>query len=926
MSGQSAFGGFINNDSDLSYTSPDFGITRNRRTHVVFDDPRSVLKEAGYALERSAIDIAQNAFDKRQNSKITIHQAPLGLVIKNFWHDGSLLSERDEASTAMYGAAAGTVAGYMEEVNEWRKPNSSYMLNVLDGASAHLNTSALPMLRKRVEAGEDWVAGLADEAAYIFPSTVASPGATPFQAQFVSDASIAMDRVFVTSANDNERQDLMFIFRVPKASSDTGQLLYEFGFVGPASGRKIEGNGSVGYEGMGQYVIAVYGNGTAILSERLDVGGEDFVWAPRQTFSYAPKSNGNFTVAGDQTYSIQVIKYAYANAPGGFSGKLLFVGGSVTSESTGVEGREFSFNKIIDVRNVENACPSYTAYSYDGKIPTQETAIRVSVRRDLRGSFGVAYAKRPTTATLTDSFLTFPFIPNTVASAGNSYAGAVKLYWNSENPSGCSVTGVLYRADTGAALTEILSMSGPTHRSFILPAGVNCIYAVMTLTCDGYNTPILNSIAYLRDAIYQELTIEETEYDSLRGINILGVERDPKHENATVLLSNLANDATILRSRGSIPFRIEVEWQPDVDRADRCVLFKGYTSRVTARMRSRAGNNRFTPNYWYEYQIQGSGMYQQLRENVNPYNRMLFDPGAGLPFKVTDIIRDLLSTAGFPAGEINIPDLPIRCYASNGPGPAEQLEILGDLGSTIFGLVDKYLGHFLIYDPNAGTRGQWTLVEPELSPYTNRAKFVLGPKDVTPDQGGVVLAHSRRAYASATTPTGFIKKGTLSSWVKPPEANVIIATSFGKTTPNSVPPYLYKVLINFKSYDFGNGLVDTTSPDYLGRMVPMYVMVPEIRSLVEEHPTDSTLLESPALNWVARRIYDVAAHAVKFCTFEAPLLLVDQDDPVTYEKRPLRYYDPVLVNGEQFLIRNVNPTYRKDHMQMAVYECEAPRI
>jgi hypothetical protein len=79
-----------------------------------------------------------------------------------------------------------------------------------------------------------------------------------------------------------------------------------------------------------------------------------------------------------------------------------------------------------------------------------------------------------------------------------------------------------------------------------------------------------------------------------------------------------------------------------------------------------------------------------------------------------------------------------------------------------------------------------------------------------------------------------------------------------------------------------------------------------------------------------RRIYDQACHGTKVVPFIAPLaLVVDPNDGFQVNPRPLRYYDPVTItdNGavSQWLVRNCNPIYKKDSVQYASYELEAPR-
>jgi hypothetical protein len=272
---------------------------------------------------------------------------------------------------------------------------------------------------------------------------------------------------------------------------------------------------------------------------------------------------------------------------------------------------------------------------------------------------------------------------------------------------------------------------------------------------------------------------------------------------------------------------------------------------------------------------------------------------------------------------IDIADLEARFFTT-GNGIHQTIDALAEIGSTIITFLEEYLGHFLVFDENSGDNGKWKLIAPSVAPYTPKAEFVFSVDGIGP-------AHSRLTAEPPSDIAGrriaYIKKGTFKSWVKPPEANVIIASGAFKTTPTGVPEYLYQVVPNYKSADFGNGLVDPTHPDYLGRIVPLYVMLPELASFPLK--IDNGDIQHVALNWIGRRIYDVAAHAIKTVTFEAPLVLIEHEEnvgtPVT-KFRPLRYYDPVLVDGETFLIRNVNPTYTKDFHQMAVYECEAPRI
>lgn len=906
----SAFGG--------TSPSPDFGITRVRKTHVKFDTPGYEMVQPSWSIERTAVEIGRGVAENRAGLKVGLVD-DLGWVIKNYWEDEATHSERTEDTTSLLTTANAQVASVLARQYEWITPNTSYMSNILSGAGAGIATGgAASKFRKKVAAGSSWAVGISDS----YP-TLKAKG---YSGMTADEVTIALDTVIVSNDPDNKYQDIFFSFWTPGSTSSNPQLIYQLVFVAQATG-------PIGtmQAGKGQYLVNFYGNGYA---DVLELGVDNSTWMYRMSFRYDVTP----TVAKQQ--SIKIYKAAYDPRKNGIAGKIIFHSKSGVGESVENFGTSQSYTKVSALVNA-NHHPSYSICpSAEGLAQqTWETSIRIKMRRDLRGSIDLRIGKKPTTATLVDDDITIP-----IQIYDQATLGTFDIAWKATLPNtSCTIVCKVYDPSTGSELPLVSSSStGRTYR-FVKDANgviLNTYRVKIFFTGDGAYTPYFHGYRIGGDAIFLLITDPtETEFRTLRGINIMGAERDPRHNIAHIMLSNLGNDATVLRTRGSIPIKVEVEDSPDTDPTKRTVLFRGYTKTVNASRKTRLTNSKTVGSTYYDYNIDAIGMFQRLSEQISIQSSPLFNLTNGQPFKVTDMISSWLSACGFPtaaeagssaAAMQDIPDSLISFFNNSG-GFHEQLDIFSEIGHTILSFLDQYLGWTLYFDENAGTYGKWKLLQPATVPYQNKCQFVTAPYST----GGKVVATARLSYPSANLPAGFepaatalpqafIRKNSFKSWVKPPEGNVIIASSAMKTTPNGVPQWRFQVLPNFVSADFGNGLVDSSHPDYLGRVVPIYVMCPNLATIPDVYNSLGQS-EWAALNWIARRAYDVSCHAIKFCSFEAPLLLITHEDDAT-RKRPLRYYDPVVVDGEQFLIRNVNPTYRKDHIQMAIYECEGPRI
>jgi hypothetical protein len=155
----------------------------------------------------------------------------------------------------------------------------------------------------------------------------------------------------------------------------------------------------------------------------------------------------------------------------------------------------------------------------------------------------------------------------------------------------------------------------------------------------------------------------------------------------------------------------------------------------------------------------------------------------------------------------------------------------------------------------------------------------------------------------------------------PPECNILYVTGVGSPggslsksgSDNSVA--LSQWTYNPKSawlFDDQPVPPDPESPDYLGYALPLYY-------------SDGGLNTPHAVNFTLRRIYDMAAHGQLRKTFEAPLVLVqDQSDPLAARLRPLMFGDGILFNGEQYIVDSCNADYSGrsggDRIQAAAYE------
>lgn len=271
---------------------------------------------------------------------------------------------------------------------------------------------------------------------------------------------------------------------------------------------------------------------------------------------------------------------------------------------------------------------------------------------------------------------------------------------------------------------------------------------------------------------------------------------------------------------------------------------------------------------------------------------------------------------------VDVPDIDLRLFDPGKLG--YKIEIYSQIGPLVITLARDYLGAYLVFDPNATNGGDegnkygcWRLKVPPRPPYQNLCNFVTNADFL----GKSVV--NINSYESDFEDEQEIKKVWIrleswNSWVVPPECNVVYVQGAEPITAplatGDEKALLQALAINFDSFVYRDDqpAPDTNHPDWLGRCVPFVL-------------SDPGLTSEAAVNFACRRIYDIAAHAQKRITFEAPLVLVtDASDTLQQRPRKLQFGDAVLVEGAQFIVDSCTVDYSAlkggDRVQMAVYE------
>lgn len=843
----------------------------NRKTHVIFDSPRVTLAEPVSAVERSGASISKGGPTAKTVSTMT-------LLGSGTWQIESYQDTPSGVHETTAGAASvlrlsdwNLVTGYTEKKQQRQDTD----LPGLPAYQSGVQSSGDYFLQRDVPASGNWGESLTAD--------VTSFGKPP-----ENDATLTLSRHGVTKVAYPNNQGWTLRVFIPGVAISHSKYIANFIFGGP-SGEA----GSSGY-----YCLQLAGDGIALVWIKNGVNSTD--WKSIDAFRWAEPHSVN-----GEWHVIQIIPHASPRGGGNIEFQCRTgdealpspgYGYGLVSAGAGGAGPRTHITRV-------NA--------YQGVV-TGIGLARLDVRPNTRIKVQVSQRKFKASGFIRD----YPMqVPGFVTGRGN-----LTLLWEGKVPAGTSFTAQLFDADTDVECTVVSTAAA--SKVYKTNQGQANYYAKFTFTAssDGLLSPSLTSYSIVHNGSLYASTTTAKEVNALEfeDMRISGPESDPSHETASFIVRDLRSDmASLLGHRGQIPVRIETEY--DTNPALRSILFEGYASKAIATRKGTGGT--YPAATWRDFDVLCSGMWTRLAQQLTFVRKNLGnDPSASTadaatPYKITDIIRELLLDAGYASYQLDIPDIPIRYFppVSGSNGDELILDPLTSVGDFCIKMAKDYLGAFLIWDSNAGSAGMWRVISPPYSPYTALYNFT------TSGAGAGKLQHVVAAYAANTS---YIKKGTLQTWVVAPEANFVYVTGTGELLNNKGgQQILCNYAINVKSYDFladSSGAAiptaDPTNPDYLGSFVPLVVV-------------DTSLTTQAAVDVACRRYYDFTCHAIKMASFDAPLVLITNSaDAQQTKPRPLRYYDPITIDGATWLVRNVNPTYRKDSVQFAHYEVESPRL
>lgn len=871
-------------------------LTRYRKTIVTFDDFHPVLLQPPVQYERPAEAIGQT----KDSKKSKVHYVnQIGWQMRAYQFDYGTYHEFEAAQDGTLSVAGGkaTIAASHTE--------SDYMKQ--SGLSGVTYNAGVPAtgrkgIQKTIASGDSWSQSLtADATAY--------PGSS------TTDESTSIDRVYVTKDPHSPDEQIHFWFEVPGHSVAGYACLVEFYFCGPA-GSDSE------LTGTGRYMLRLYGDGIAWLFER---GESSSDWALRKKFVYEPARQ----MVAFKAYMVSIVSDCKQDINGAFHGtKMTFVINGISNTSLVPALINVAQNAVtMQLDPHKDATVYYVPKLTDE--PTSLECARVNVRRDVRAVFHVLKSTFPEEGSLQDSVVSLDFHPDD--------SQDLTFEWYSVSPTGSSIEGFLYDAETDTELSLVSSFTDEYggSKTYTVPdrsadpdlaKWPRHFYARFDFTSDGEKTATLTAWRLFRDPVTETLAVTPTVVDDSRAtppslpqtvvssVNIQEQDTDPQNSAAVLTLNDYFGNVDFLTVRDCVPVKIETTY--DSGGTNKSVLFRGYTQGASSKV--KRGSAPFPS--WREYNVPCCGEWRRLLDTLSPRRFTWFNRDTNKPWRVTDLVVTLLLSAGYPESMVEDPNLDIELF-----GFEENQSILepsDPIAPVIVRILTEYLGGYLTFDENAGTRGMWRILQQKTAPYNNLARFMTG------HPGSGKLPHVDGAYGtdtvgSQTIVKTFIQFGSDSLRVDRPEGNCVVVFGSAPAAASAQQGYdgaamMTQVLYNVDSFNFLNlgssddGYPDPTNPDFLGWAAPIKVY-------------DPTLTSEFAVNWVARRVFQYACFSRKTLTFKAPLILVtDSEDAEQTNPRPLRFYDAVEVwNGvdyDQYLVKACTPSYTKDGFQWATYE------
>jgi hypothetical protein len=900
-------------------------ITPGRLTTVSLDEPDFTVQQESFDREYTLDQIGPENLSLVQNVQfypnkgwgLTSHQSTL-----QEFHELGLGTPLQTTDFNL--AGDGTNSGWLaRNVQRW----NADLPGVPQGA---LTAEGDPWMWKFVGGSQTWAQILsADQASF--------PGPNP------GGDNVPLDRVAVAKAAMLPGTDLVFRFMFGGSTGQAPQRINDLYFTsipGYAPADSAQGSGA--------YSLIFQGDGFAVLNELL----QDNTWTQRHSFLWEVPGR----VVGEGTGHIcKLSSDAQLLSSGLWVGTRIFFTFTDTSENTSLSQ---SLENYILAQQVQ----TYQIPNKTGR-PLQPAAyypIRVDWRRDVVGAFQLSLLQF-TSANGILPGRTFPLATT------YRYGSELRIEYFGYFPPGTAVAVSLKDQDgtvvplSGNSFNDLTSGyvgflpwgSNPT-----VPLGPNYTPTFTLSTVNAEASPIINRQRNRCDGVIRAYTptpVVISQPNKVQHLSLSGATADLSQESIAVKVTDLSGALNVLRQRASMLMMVKTqtgEFNEDKSPKE-SVLSRAY---VAIAARTQYGNftgKNFPASDWGTYEIKGTGMWQRLWEMTMPttidfsYDPSRVDPNTGvtLPFKVTDIIRILLRYR-FPPNMVIIPDKSLSFLGNsnnNGKGPSLLIEFEDQIGPYIIELAKSYYGGWLTFDGNATSIagqppdpsanlgatdffGAWRLLLPPSAPFNNLWAFWTTPQTqvFAPPLSPAVYPDTQHPLGS-----GLGVQIVRNTWIRrlfrndvqPPEFNAIWVSGQGIGQPGLLQAgsddkiQLTSRAFNPSSawfYDTQDVPPDPTSPDYLGRVVQVY----------KGDPGD---VSQAACDFDARRTIQIAGHGRKRVVIEAPLMFnTDLLDPFQIRPRPPRFGDPALVNGQQFYISSVNPSYAfeegGDRAQMCIYE------
>lgn len=871
------------------------GVTVNRATRVRWNAFAYVMNQDGFYIRRPFSVLAEGDYAKVENAA-KIDGIGWQIKTKNFgfqfWDAEANASSPEGVFDSSSGAVASMLAKYYMSENS----------GVTAGAY-HLKSKS---------ATGAWSDGAlsADASAY--------PGPT--------GAVVAMSRVYAGSSNHDPNAALSFSFWVHGSTAGKRASVAQFYFPGPAGLTKD-------LDGLGQYCLRMFGDGLADLYERGALAGGSTGWFLRHSFRYAAEVAQNslqtinvFTNAAEVDGSWKGTNITFATSePIGDGNRLTE---TLTSAAITAIRRQSGLSALTEVFTALNAANR----------PISLVPVRLDVRTIGRAAVTGATARYQESATIRDGVFRLPFFPtagtdfqvDVIVSRPTGTDADVKFYWIDENGDRTEITASSTPFDDEVGISKIYPVPADGPRDYQ-------VEVTLQSSSDRKKTPTLTEIVVLRPEVlelpeYDEVELPESSSGMptafVESVSITGADEKLNSESAVIGIADLTA-ITNLESRSGVPVSVEMVDATTGDLLS--VMHRGYVVRSGPYSYVKGDDGKGSASYPKNGSLRGqvmlSGEWERASRHICNTQVSLTDPDErSLPMLVTSALDLCFRRMGYPSEMVELPTSTLRLFGEGGG----QVAIEGGTrwSDTVENLTRTYFSGFWTFDANAGSRGVWRLIKKKIAPYTPLMRFYQS------HPGSGKLAHVLGAYATTTSGSQTVVpnyiNGNLDWWWEPPEGNqvVVLGSTGGASTRTRFN--LSQTLFNPASANFFN-LASShdfypvpTSPNFLGEVVPIYVY----HHIVANADPDGAM---NFINWIARRVFDVACFARKYMTFTAPYRTVlEASDTLAARPRPLRAGDIVEVETfaggtfEKWIVVRCSPDYRDDNNQMARYELVRP--